>query len=107
MTDNIIKFDLKVKEQRRGIKKETQFNSCRHKQMLADKQSQQLECADCGQIVSAWDYILRMCKDEQHLFDHIKYAKVERAQLDAELIDIKRQIRNAKSQLKRAVNKRI
>ena len=104
MSDNVVNFDLKVKDQKRGVKKETKYNTCRHSQMLADKKLQQLECADCGQIVTAWDYVLKMCEEEQRIFDHIKYAKIERSELDSQLIDIKRKVRNAKSQLKRAIS---
>jgi len=100
MSENIIKFDLKIKNQKHGVKPR-KYNTCRCKQMLADEHLQQLECSDCGKIVSAWDYILKVCKKEQNLFDHIKYAKMESQQLDESLIELKRQIRNAKSQLRR------
>lgn len=100
MDENIIKFDLKMKEQKHGIKQKV-FNTCRCRQMLADEHLQQLECADCGKILSAWDYILKVCKKEHNLFEHLKYAKIEMRQLHDSLIDIKRQIKNAKSQLKR------
>lgn len=106
MTENIIKFIPKNnidESQKRGIKKE-EFNYCRHPSKLANTVMQHLECADCGQVITAWDYILEICKDEQRLFDHLKYAKEERNRLDSELIDIKRQVKNAKSQLKRANN---
>ena len=101
MKENIVKFDLKIKEQKHGVKKRV-FNGCRCKQVLADEHLQQLECSDCGKIFSAWEYILKVCKNERNLFDHIKYAKMEKQQLDESLIDLKRQIRNAKSQLRRA-----
>lgn len=102
MSDNVVEFDLKVKEQKHGVKKEKSFNRCRHNKKLADTHLQQLECADCGKIFTAWDYVLSICKSEQRLFDHVKYAKIERQKLEDELLDLKRKIRNAKSQLSRA-----
>lgn len=102
MSENIINFDLSVKKQKHGVKKK-EFNRCQHNKILADEYLQQLECGDCGQVFSAWDYILKACKHEQSLFDNVKWAKQEKQQLDSDLIEIKRMIRNAKSQLKRAV----
>lgn len=102
MSENIINFDAKAREQKHGIKKK-EFNRCRHNSILADEHLQQLECGDCGQVFSAWEYILKACKHEQSLFDNVKWAKQEKAQLDSDLVEIKRKIRNAKSQLKRAV----
>ena len=99
---NIVEFDLKIKDQKHGVKPKV-YNACRHKQMLADEHLQQLECSECGRIMSAWDYILKVCKKEQMLFDHIKYSEMEKKQLDDTLADLKRQIKNAKSQLRRAV----
>lgn len=107
MTENVIKFIPKDKieeSQKRGVKKE-KFNSCRHPSKLANTVMQHLECADCGQVITAWDYIIEICKKEQRLFDHLKYAKEERNRLDSELIDLKRKVINVKSQLKRAERK--
>lgn len=99
---NIIDFDLKVKEQKHGVKKKV-LNTCQHNKMLADEHLQVLECEECGKIISAWDYVLELCKKEQRIFENIKYAKMEGAQLSETLTDLKRQIRNAKSQLNRAI----
>ena len=100
--ENVLSFDLKLKKQRkRGVKKQ-EFNRCRHAQMLADEHHKVLECEKCGYIMSAWDYIWQIAKQEENLFTHLKYTKMEQIRLNEDLKELKRKINNAKAQLRRA-----
>ena len=102
--ENILAFDLKLKEQRkRGVKKQS-FNCCAHKQMLADDHNKVLECSECGFVMLPWDYVWSMAKKEENLFNHLKYTKMEQVRLDEELKELKRKVNNAKAQLRRINN---
>lgn len=99
--ENVLSFDLKLKEQRkRGVKKQS-FNRCAHKQMLADEHNKVLECSECGFIMSAWDYIWEIAKKEENIFNHLKYTKMEQQSINNDIEELKRKKRNLQAQVNR------
>lgn len=101
--DNIIEFDFKLTDRRLGTKNEhSKEYDCPHRKVLADKDLKVLECEKCGFIYTPWEYIWRLASKEERIHAHINYAMDEKVRLGKELTDLKRQIRNAKAQLRRA-----
>lgn len=99
--ENILTFDLKLKEQRkRGVKKQT-FNRCAHNHMLADEHHKVLECEKCGFVMSAWEYVWKIAKKEENIFNHLKYTKYEQVRLNDEITELKRVKRNLQVQVNR------
>jgi len=95
---NIIQF----KGRKLGTKNEhSKEYRCHHQKLLADKDFKVLECESCGFIYTPWEYVWKLATNEERIFMHIKHAKEEKNRLDGDLVDLKRQIRNAKAQLRR------
>jgi len=107
MTDDVINFSERtsdIKGRILGVK-ENKINLCRHSYVLIDDHTKMIECEGCGYIMTPYEYVLKLAKRETNIFRNLKYAKMEQANLNKEMEELKRNIRNMKSQLKRTVEK--
>lgn len=101
--DDIIDFSKKTSEIKSRLisKKENKYNRCKHRHVEIDDHTKMLECTSCGYIMTPYDYVLRLAERETNIFNNLKYAKMEHSQLNDELKELKRKIKNAKAQLNR------
>lgn len=107
MADDVINFSERtsnIKGRILGVK-ENKFNRCKHSYVLIDDHTKMIECEGCGYTMTPYDYVLRLAKRESNIFNNLKYAKMEQASLNEQLTELKRNLTNVKSQLKRTVEK--
>jgi hypothetical protein len=67
---------------------------------------QLLWCIDCGDVLSPVKWLLDEAMKNHNLWDQRNSLRKQIGALSGELEDLKRQVRNAKAQLKRARSKR-
>ena len=99
---NIVEINFKLTDRRLGAKNNcSKEYSCQHRKMLADQDNKVLECESCGFIYTPWEYVWRLATTEDRIYAQLKYAEDKKFELNAELADLKRQVKNAKAQLRR------
>lgn len=107
VNDDIISFSKKTSEIKGRLigKKKKDFNLCIHTRVLADEHNKVIECASCQFIMTPWEYVLRLATREDNIFNNLKYAKMECKNLNEQSTELKKNVKNLKSQLKRVVDK--
>ena len=107
MSDDIISFSKKSSEIKGHSlsNKKIPFNRCEHRSVLADDHNKVIECRKCRYIMTPWEYILRISNREDRILYNLKYARIEHNQINEELIELKKDVKNFKAQLKRTVEK--
>lgn len=75
---------------------------CRHLQVELDHNVRRVFCADCKAEVPAFDALHMLAHEFERWTDHRDRAEREARAAQTTLDDLKRQVRNAKAQLRRA-----
>lgn len=84
--------------------KKSDNNHCSHKNVIIDESTRQVECSKCGDIISAYDFLVHTAHDEFRMFDrynmlHEEIPKLEKRyhflskQVDR-LIELRRKMKN-------------
>lgn len=100
MAENIVKFRAGDSKRSLGIKK-SEFSRCRHVQYLADKHYQHLECRDCGKIVSAWEYVLKLCQREENAAISLMAINNDIANSEEKLANLKKELVSVSGKIRR------
>lgn len=75
---------------------------CRHRRVKLDEQARKVLCAECAAERDPFDALLVLADNLDHYKHWRARYKRERTAALAELDDLKRRVRNAKAQLRRA-----
>lgn len=99
---NILKLDTKLRpeEFKRIESVKNEKAGCQHFSVIIDEKEKVIRCK-CGQVLTSWEYILKISSKTDHTLDWIVDLGKRKHALEMELADLKRQVRNAKSQLSR------
>ena len=78
--------------------------TCLHKNVIIDESTRQVECSNCGDIVSAFDFLVHTAHEEFRMFDRYNILREEIPKLEKRyryltkqvdrLIDLRRKMKN-------------
>lgn len=77
---------------------------CMHQRLELDQDVRRVYCKDCESEVDLFDALVKFARDFERHVEHRDRAKHEARRAQERLTDIKRQVRNAKAQLRRVSN---
>lgn len=75
---------------------------CGHRRVELDGTARRVYCRDCGDEVDAWETLSMLAAEPERWERHRETARADAKRAQAELDDLKRRVRNAKAQLRRA-----
>ena len=102
--DNIIDFPVSNprSEAEQGLGYRPKEIYCRCISIEVSEYDRTVECQNCGATIDPFDWCLNQCRDWEYLDKRKQRKEAELIKSIDKLSDIKRQIANAKAQLKRA-----
>jgi len=75
---------------------------CRHRSAELDTTARRVYCRACGDELDAFEYLLDLARNWERYDRTVKDAKARAKSATKELDDLRRQVRNAKAQRRRA-----
>jgi len=98
MSNNVLEFKTVIFQVRA---KTTDQKLCAHSAVVVDEQNQMIECGQCGVLMSPFEYVVKVAKNEIRWSNQVKYLKIEASQIEDQITELKRQRTNIKAQLRR------
>jgi len=99
----IVEVDFKSSSVKRVFtKKATDYNLCRHPQMVLDEHLRQLSCEKCGKVIDPYEYVAFMANSENRLSVSVNLLKKEERALQEKIEALKREHKNLKARVNTA-----
>lgn len=101
---NILEVDFKTLRQpvTQKIDSKPAHIYCRCNRVGYDVHSREIICRDCGQVIDAFDYVVKMGDKENRLFNNIRQYEGQQQELQESIHKLKIEEKNVKARLKNA-----
>ena len=88
-----------------AIRTKKTHKACRHKSIICDDHTRQIECQSCGKILDPFDWIFRQGVEQEKAVFDLQHIRHETQIAMDEFADLSRQKRNLQAQVKRLKEK--
>lgn len=87
------------------IQREGQKVMCLHSAVLVNEKDRTLRCRKCETLIEPFDFLMTLCDRESRYMESVKYLRREEKQRRQNIEKLIQIEKNAKSRIRRAVNK--